>query len=136
MASQLTDSWQIGKWRIEPALGRASSESGEEFLRPREMDLLIYLAEQQGQIVSADDIVSEVWSGVEVTNDSLYFSISQLRKRLDEPDAKDSIIETIPKRGYRLTVLVKRLPEVDGAEAAFIEESVTPETPTVIPPRA
>ena len=117
MASQLTDLWQIGKWRIEPALGRASSESGEEFLRPREMDLLIYLAEQKRQIVSADDIVSEVWSGVEVTNDSLYFSISQLRKRLDEPDAKDSIIETIPKRGYRLTVSAERLVDADEAES-------------------
>ena len=136
MASQTTNSWQIGKWRVEPALGRVSSESGEDFLRPREMDLLVYLAEQQGQIVTVDDIVSDVWSGVEVTNDSLYFSISQLRKRLDESDAKDSIIETIPKRGYRLTVSVERLPEVDGAEAAFIEESVTPETSTVLPPRA
>ena len=82
MAIQTTTSWQIGKWCIEPALGRVSGESGEEFLRPREMDLLVYLAEQQGQIVTADDIVSHVWSGVEVTNGSLYFSISQLRKRL------------------------------------------------------
>ena len=40
---------------MEPALGRVSSESGEEFLRPREMDLLIYLAEQDGRIVTADE---------------------------------------------------------------------------------
>lgn len=126
MASQLTDSWQIGKWRIEPALGRASSDSAEELLRPREMDLLVYLAEQQGRIVTADDIVSDVWSGVEVTNDSLYFSISQLRKRLDEPDSKDSIIATIPKRGYRLTVSAERLAVADEAEA-------TPEADTRLP---
>jgi DNA-binding winged helix-turn-helix (wHTH) protein len=112
------DVLQIGKWRVEPALGRISSESGEQFLRPREMDLLIYLAEQHGRIVSADNIMSEVWSGVEVTNDSLYFSISQLRKRLDEPDAEESIIETMPKRGYRLTVPVELMPEADAAESA------------------
>lgn len=118
MTHQGADVLQIGKWRVEPALGRISSESGEQFLRPREMDLLIYLAEQHGRIVSADNIMSEVWSGVEVTNDSLYFSISQLRKRLDEPDAEESIIETMPKRGYRLTVPVELMPEADAAESA------------------
>ena len=117
MASQVTKIWQIGKWRVEPALGRVSNESGEEFLRPREMDLLIYLAEQHGRIVSADDIVSDVWSGVEVTNDSLYFSVSQLRKRLDEPGAEESMIETTPKRGYRLTVPASQLTDLDEAEA-------------------
>lgn len=128
MASQATNMWQIGKWRVEPALGRVSSESGEEFLRPREMDLLVYLATQQGQIVTADDIVTDVWSGVEVTNDSLYFSVSQLRKRLDEPDAECSIIETIPKRGYRLTVTADRLSDVDITTATSDEESSQPET--------
>jgi TolB-like protein/DNA-binding winged helix-turn-helix (wHTH) protein/Flp pilus assembly protein TadD len=117
MASQVTNIWQIGKWRVEPALGRVSNESGDEFLRPREMDLLIYLAEQHGRIVSADDIMSDVWSGVEVTNDSLYFSISQLRKRLDEPGVEQSMIETMPKRGYRLTVAAAQLPDLDVAEA-------------------
>lgn len=128
MASHVADSWQIGKWRVEPALGRVSSESGEEFLRPREMDLLIYLAGQDGQIVTADDIVSDVWSGVEVTNDSLYFSISQIRKRLDEPDAEASIIETIPKRGYRLTVSAARIPDPDHAEITAEEEIAHPAT--------
>jgi TolB-like protein/DNA-binding winged helix-turn-helix (wHTH) protein/Tfp pilus assembly protein PilF len=117
MAHQAADALQIGKWRVEPARGRVCSDAGEGYLRPREMDLLVYLAEQHGRIVSADDIMSEVWSGVEVTNDSLYFSISQLRKRLDEPDAEESIIETIPKRGYRLTVLVELVPEDEGTDA-------------------
>jgi len=132
MASQTTTSWQIGKWRVEPALGRVSSDSGEEFLRPREMDLLVYLAEQQGQIVTADDIVADVWSGVEVTNDSLYFSVSQLRKRLDEPDAEDSIIETIPKRGYRLTVSAERLSDVDSTATSSYKDASEPETVAVL----
>lgn len=132
----MADSWQIGKWRVEPALGRVSSESGEEFLRPREMNLLVYLAEQQGQIVTADDIVADVWSGVEVTNDSLYFSISQLRKRLDEPDAQDSIIETIPKRGYRLTVPAERLSDVETGATISDEEFSQAETVAVAPSRS
>jgi TolB-like protein/DNA-binding winged helix-turn-helix (wHTH) protein/Tfp pilus assembly protein PilF len=70
------------------------------------MDLLVYLAQQEGGIVTADEIISNVWAGVEVTNDSLYFSMSQLRKALDDGDGK-SVIETLPKRGYRLLVPVE-----------------------------
>lgn len=118
MTHRVADVLQIGRWHVEIARGRVSSDTGVVFLRPREMDLLIYLAKQHGRIVSADDIMSDVWSGVEVTNDSLYFSISQLRKRLDEPGVEESIIETMPKRGYRLTVPVASVPGADAAEAA------------------
>jgi len=116
MANQKAGDLLIGRWRVEPLLGRISSDSGESFLRPKEMDLLVYLAQQQGQIVSADDIMSAVWAGVEVTNDSLYFSISQLRKSLDAPDTDESIIETMTKRGYRLTVPVQRLADDDTTD--------------------
>jgi TolB-like protein/DNA-binding winged helix-turn-helix (wHTH) protein/Tfp pilus assembly protein PilF len=71
------------------------------------MDLLVYLAEHQGGIVTTDDIITDVWAGVAVTNDSLYFSMSQLRKVLDTEGKDGSVIETLPKRGYRLVVPVE-----------------------------
>jgi TolB-like protein/Flp pilus assembly protein TadD len=71
------------------------------------MDLLVYLAQNDGDVVTTDDIITKVWAGVAVTNDSLYFSMSQLRKALDDGDGEASIIETLPKRGYRLMVPVE-----------------------------
>lgn len=71
------------------------------------MDLLVYLAQNDGNVVNTDDIITKVWAGVAVTNDSLYFSMSQLRKALDDGDGEASIIETLPKRGYRLMVPVE-----------------------------
>ena len=116
MVHQPVDAFLVGNWCVEPALGRISGEAGESYLRPKEMDLLVYLAEHDGRVVSADDIMSAVWADVEVTNDSLYTSISQLRKHLDEPGAEVSIIETMPRRGYRLTVPVRRIPGDDRTE--------------------
>jgi TolB-like protein/DNA-binding winged helix-turn-helix (wHTH) protein/cytochrome c-type biogenesis protein CcmH/NrfG len=100
------DSFRLGDWLVDPARGRVSHGEVTASLRPREMDLLLYLAERHGEVVPTDDIMRDVWAGVEVTNDSLYYSISQLRKVLDEHAAGPSVIETIPKRGYRVTVPV------------------------------
>lgn len=96
----------LGDWRVEPAAGRVTRGEESATLRPREMDLLCYLAREPGAVRSTDDIIRDVWSGVHVTNDSLYFSISQLRKVLDDKACDGSIVETIPKRGYRLTARV------------------------------
>ena len=102
MTVELPAGFSVGDWFVEPSLGRVSHGERSVKLRPREMDLLVYLASHHGSVVTVDDIITEVWSGVAVTTDSLYFSISQLRKALDDPDGDESCIETIPKRGYRL----------------------------------
>jgi TolB-like protein/DNA-binding winged helix-turn-helix (wHTH) protein/lipopolysaccharide biosynthesis regulator YciM len=94
--------FRIGKWFVEPSLGKLTANGQTVSIRPREMDLLVYLAKQEGGIVTADEIITHVWAGVAVTNDSLYFSMSQLRKALDDEGAEKSAIETLPKRGYRL----------------------------------
>ena len=101
MSMDQPSSFKLGKWLVEPPLGRLSSGDSSASIRPREMDLLVYLAERQGAVVTTDDIMSDVWDGVTVTNDSLYFSMSQLRKALDDEESSRSI-ETLPKRGYRL----------------------------------
>lgn len=81
------------------------------------MDLLVYLAQHQRAVVTTDDIIKDVWAGVAVTNDSLYFSMSQLRKALDDDESAGSIIETLPKRGYRLLVPVEFPADAPAEEA-------------------
>ncbi len=120
MSTENPERFQLGPWLIEPTLGRAAMGETEVSLRPKEMDLLLYLAKNQGRVVSVDDIFANVWEGVEVSNDALYFSISQLRKSLDLADDSASIVETIPKRGYRLTQVVDFF---DEAETSGLTDS-------------
>jgi len=99
--------FKLGKWLVEPSLGKVSSDDESVSIRPREMDLLVYLARCAGEVVSTEDLITNVWAGVSVTNDSLYFSMSQLRKVLDGDESGSSVIETLPKRGYRVVVPVE-----------------------------
>ncbi len=62
-----------------------------------------------GTVASVEDLMSTVWKGVVVSDGSVYLAISQLRQALDDPDSGASYIETVPKRGYRLTVPVETI---------------------------
>lgn len=114
-------SFILGKWLVEPPLGKLSKNGSAVSIRPREMDLLVYLAQHHGSVVTTNDIIKDVWAGVAVTNDSLYFSMSQLRKALDIDESAGSVIETLPKRGYRLLAPVEFPADAPADEATIVE---------------
>jgi DNA-binding winged helix-turn-helix (wHTH) protein len=84
-------------------------------LQPKVMGVLVCLAQQAGQPVSKEKLLQSVWPDTFVSDDVLKRSISELR-RVFEDDAQESrIIQTIPKRGYRLVVPVE---PVNGTQVA------------------
>lgn len=75
-------------------------------VEPRVMDLLVYLAERQGQVISRQEIESEVWIDLVVGYDALNQAVLKLRRVLDDAEHPHRIVETVPKRGYRLSAEV------------------------------
>jgi len=71
-------------------------------LRPRAWLVLRLLAYRAGRLVSKDEILDEVWSDCEVTEDSLVQAIGDIRRALG--DAGRSSLRTLPRRGYMLVV--------------------------------
>jgi DNA-binding winged helix-turn-helix (wHTH) protein len=67
------------------------------------VEVLVCLAQHPGDTVSKEQLFQAVWPRTVVTEDVLKRSIAELRRAFDD-DARDShIIETISKRGYRLS---------------------------------
>jgi TolB-like protein/DNA-binding winged helix-turn-helix (wHTH) protein/Flp pilus assembly protein TadD len=97
---------RIGDWRVEPAVDEISRDGGVVKLEPRAMRLLIYLAERAGQVVSVEDLLKDVWTGVIVTSDSVYQAVAALRRILGDDSKNPQYIATLPKRGYRLIARV------------------------------
>ncbi len=106
---------KIGVWTVTPALNLIETETQTLKIEPRAMDVLVCLAQHTGQVVSVDELITSVWKGVVVGDSSVYVAIKQLRGALDDPGQRTSHIETIPKRGYRLTVPVEYLNTVPVA---------------------
>jgi tetratricopeptide (TPR) repeat protein len=71
------------------------------------MDLLVFLTENQGTVVTKDEIFEAVWTDTFVGDTVLWKCISELRQVLGDDPKNPRIIVTFPKRGYRLD-----LPEV------------------------
>lgn len=83
--------------------------SGEKVIRlePKTMTVLILLAENAGRTISKEEIFDKIWPGMIVSEDSISRCISQLRKIFNDDTQHPRIIETIPKKGYRIKAPVK-----------------------------
>jgi DNA-binding winged helix-turn-helix (wHTH) protein/tetratricopeptide (TPR) repeat protein len=73
-------------------------------LPPKELAALRLLVAHAGQVVSPLQLKKALWGDVNVTTDSVPKCLSSLRARL-EPE---NCIQTVYKRGYRLSVEVQR----------------------------
>lgn len=93
----------VGSWRVEPDVGRIVRDSSEIALRRQVMDLLVYLADNAGQVVSTDDLLKTLWAGKYVTEGTLYNCVRELREALGDDQ---TYVETIPRRGYQLVAPV------------------------------
>jgi TolB-like protein/DNA-binding winged helix-turn-helix (wHTH) protein/predicted Zn-dependent protease len=69
-------------------------------LRSQSGEVLSALAARPGEIVSKDALMQAVWPDTFVTDDSLTQCIADIRRALG--DDEHVIVETFPKRGYRL----------------------------------
>ncbi len=67
-------------------------------LRPKSFDVLKYLTENPGRLISKDELIEAVWNGTAVTDDSLVQCLKDIRRALG--DQSQTIIKTVPRRGY------------------------------------
>jgi TolB-like protein/DNA-binding winged helix-turn-helix (wHTH) protein len=78
-------------------------------LAPKVFDTLLVLVNARGRIVDKDDLLKQVWPGTFVEEGSLARNISTLRKVLGDDGGEQRLIETIPKRGYRIVAPIREL---------------------------
>jgi len=71
------------------------------------MRLLLCLAGHAGEVVSIDDLLNRVWSGVNVTPDSVYQAVATLRRQLGDDPKQPTHIATVPRLGYRMVAPVR-----------------------------
>jgi TolB-like protein/DNA-binding winged helix-turn-helix (wHTH) protein/tetratricopeptide (TPR) repeat protein len=103
--------FQVGPWLIEPSLNAVSHNGQSVHLAPKVMGVLVCLAQHAGQSVSKEELLQTVWPDTFVGDDVLKGSISELRRVLEDDAREPTIIQTIPKRGYRLVAPVQPVKE-------------------------
>jgi DNA-binding response OmpR family regulator len=94
----------VGDLEID-VTGRRATLAGEELdLTPREFDLLVHLAEREGEVVTKKSLLVEVWQqpwgGSDKTVD---VHLSWLRRKLGETAAEPRYLTTVRGVGVRMS---------------------------------
>lgn len=80
---------------------RTLTLAGEEIeLRNKSMDILVVLAGSPGEIVTKQNLLDQVWADATINEEGLVQCIADIRRAIG--DTKKRIIQTVPRKGYRL----------------------------------
>jgi class 3 adenylate cyclase/predicted ATPase len=93
-------------------------------LRPKSFEVLRYLVENAGRLVSKDELVGAVWPDVIVTDESLTRCVSEVRLALG--DSQQRIIKTVPRRGYLFAAPIYEPAPAAGSVEPFPQPVITP----------
>lgn len=94
--------------------------SGDVDLRPKSFEVLRYLVEHAGRVVTKDEVIKAVWPDVTVTDESLTRCVSEVRRAIG--DDAQQMIKTVSRRGYLFDSTLAR----EDAEHARNADSTLP----------
>src|SRR5262252_1133550 len=83
------------------------------------MDLLVFLVEQRGRLVTREEIIERIWGqGVFVdTENAINTAVRKIRQALKDDAANPQILETVPGKGYRFVPVVTVIGEEEPGGA-------------------
>jgi TolB-like protein/DNA-binding winged helix-turn-helix (wHTH) protein/predicted Zn-dependent protease len=95
-------------------------------IAPKAFDVLRYLVENPGRLVTQDEVLEKLWPETYVNPEVFRKYILDIRKILGDRPGKPEFIETVTKRGYRFIA-----PVVD--EGATLPSDILPQKQAVAP---
>ena len=102
------ESLVFGPFRLDTAGRQLWRGTDVVPLPPKAFDLLQYLAENQGQLKSRDELFAVLWPGIIVDDHALSVQIREIRKALGDDVHHPVYVETRHRRGYCFRADVKR----------------------------
>jgi two-component system, OmpR family, alkaline phosphatase synthesis response regulator PhoP len=98
-----TTKLHIGDLKLEPDYFEAYFKGEKLELTPKEFELLVYLANNKGRVLTRDQLLSAVWN-YDFAGDTRIVDvhISHLREKMENDTKKPVYIKTIRGLGYKL----------------------------------
>jgi TolB-like protein/DNA-binding winged helix-turn-helix (wHTH) protein/Flp pilus assembly protein TadD len=109
---------------------------GEErvAITPKAFDVLRYLVENAGRLVTPDELLQALWPETYVNPEVLRKYILEIRKALQDRPDQPTFIETVTKRGYRFIAAVSEEAASEMPAALGGSEANEPPIPANNPP--
>jgi DNA-binding winged helix-turn-helix (wHTH) protein len=96
---------RLGAYTLDPIRNVLIRDAREAPLTPLATRLLQLLASKPGEVFERKDIVAALWRGDWMTGDgALNRLVSEIRRAAGDDSRAPTLIQTVPRRGYRLVV--------------------------------
>jgi DNA-binding winged helix-turn-helix (wHTH) protein/tetratricopeptide (TPR) repeat protein len=96
----------FGPFRLDSANAQLWQEGQKISLRRKTFDLLLYLVDHPGQLVTKQALLDAIWPKVTVSDSMPAVCVKELRKALGDEAKTPRFIETVHGRGYRFVAQV------------------------------
>lgn len=110
--------YSFGEYTLDVDRGALLTNGAEIKLRPQSFEVLRYLVEHRGRLVSKDELLQTVWGRTVVTEGSLTQCLVDARRAIG--DEARQLIRTVPRRGY---VFDAPVTEPDSPAGSAIESA-------------
>lgn len=122
---ELQKGFEIGDWVVLPARGEL--RSGDQVVKPepKVFQVLMALAARDGDVVSKDELIDEVWDGRPTGDDPIIRCVHQLRSHLGDKGRPYQYVDTLTKRGYCLKQKVRLKASVADVESGVARRTGT-----------
>src|SRR5216110_661069 len=116
---------EFGRFRVVPHRRELLADGRPIKLGGRDFDALMALIEATGAVISKDELMSRVWAGRIVEENTLQGAISALRKAFG---ADRDLIRTVAGRGYQFTGEIRKGVTSGAAVPARLTNLPTPQS--------
>jgi pimeloyl-ACP methyl ester carboxylesterase/DNA-binding winged helix-turn-helix (wHTH) protein len=114
--------FQFGDYALDAGRRELKQRGALVAVEPQVFDLLVYLVQNRDRVVSKDNLLEAVWSGRIVSESTLTSRINAARRAVGDSGARQEMIRTVARKGFRFVA-----PVTEGEEVAA-RERVRPVT--------
>jgi len=90
--------YSFGEFTLDLDRGALLRAGADIELRPKSFEVLNYLVERQGVLVTRDELLDAIWGQTIVSDDAVTQCLRDIRKAIRDQSQKK--IRTVPRRGY------------------------------------
>jgi tetratricopeptide (TPR) repeat protein/TolB-like protein/DNA-binding winged helix-turn-helix (wHTH) protein len=102
--SELLQGFYLGDILVEPVKGRVTGRTTSAHLPPKAMEVLLCLVNSPGDLVTREKLLDDVWGVGHGSQETLSHAVGEIRHAFDDHHDNPKVIQTLPKRGYRLLI--------------------------------
>jgi len=108
-ADMTPSGYRFGSFVVDRTGYRVLRDNVPLDLTPKLLDLLLFLLDHAGSLVTKEQLLDALWTDANVTDNALAQAISELREALGDQADAPQFIKTVARRGYRFIAPVETI---------------------------